>query len=109
MSPGTCKSKISTTPGCLVDCAVGDIGLSLQAVMGSVSIVNAEYPPGTPVTFTANSISFKVQAGVHDLVVSYAFAPLSARGKLVENCDNQTVWDNNVNSTMAVVPYTICA
>jgi hypothetical protein len=106
-----CKSRISTTPGCRVDCAVADITLSLQPVasMGNVSIANAEYPPGTPVTFTANSISFKVQAGVHDLVVSYAFAPLSARAKLVENCDSQTVWDNNVNSTMQVVPYTVCA
>ncbi len=111
MPAGTCNSKISTTPGCRVDCAVGDITLSLQAVpsMGTVSIVNAEYPPGTAVTFTANSVSFKIQAGVHNLVISYVFAPLSARAKLIENCDNQTVWDNNVNSTMAVVPYAICA
>jgi hypothetical protein len=111
MSPGACKSKISTTPGCRMDCAVGDITLSLQSLrtMGTVSIVNAEYPSGTAVTFTSNSISFKVQAGVQDLVVSYVFAPLNARAKLVENCDNQTVWDNNVNSTMQVVPYSVCA
>jgi hypothetical protein len=77
--------------------------------MGTVTIVNAEYPPGTPVPFTANSISFNIQTGVRALVVSYAFVPLSARARLVENCDDKTVWDNDVNSTMEVAPYTVCA
>ena len=108
---GACKSRVSNTAGCMLDCSVGDINLALQAVpnMGTVRIVSAEYPPGTAVTFTATTINFSVKAGVQDLVVGYFFAPASSRAKLVESCDNQTVWDSNINSTMAVARYTVCA
>jgi len=89
--------------------AGAQIKLSLTSTQNTVAIVNAEYPPGTAVTFTANSIAFTVQAGTKDLLVSYAFGAAGDRGKLVENCKDQTVWDGNVNSTMAVAPYTVCA
>jgi hypothetical protein len=30
-------------------------------------------------------------------------------GTLSEDCQGQTVWDANVNNSILVVPYTICA
>jgi hypothetical protein len=89
--------------------AGAQIKLSLTSKQSTVAIANAEYPPGTAVTFTSTTITFTVQAGTIDLVVSYAFGDAADRGKLVENCKDQTVWDQNVNSTMAVAPYTVCA
>jgi hypothetical protein len=106
---GPCGSTVSNTPGCMLDSTIGaQIKLSLTSTQSTVTIVKAEYPPGTAVTSTASSITFTVQAGPQDLQVSYAFGVPNDIGKLVENCKDQTVWDQNVNSSMAVAPYTVC-
>jgi hypothetical protein len=106
---GACVSKASATPGCLVDCQTKSLTLSLKPLQGIVTIVNAEYPPGTAVQFTTNSITFTPQKGVKNLMVSYAFAPSTSRAKLVENCQDQTLWDNNVNISQNPAPYAVCA
>jgi hypothetical protein len=108
-SAGACVSSVSSTPGCLADCQTKSLTLSLKSLQGNVTIVNAEYPQGTAVSFTASSVTFTPKKGTNNLVVSYAFAPASSRAKLVENCAGQTLWDNNVNNSVNPAPYAVCA
>jgi hypothetical protein len=102
-----CNSKNSITPGCHVDCKAGPITLSLKSTNNTANIVAADYG-GTAITITSpTSITFTVKTGVFNLTVSYAITPGDI-GTLFEACANQTVWDNNVDTT-GVVPYAVCS